>query len=168
MAAPLSLVSSIPCVLSSSAIVLATILGLFAGIARLSNNWLLSRIAGTYIEIIRSTPLLVQLFFWYFGVILALPDIDTPQNVAGLAILTDRGIALATVNLSATGAPWQWWLLAALIIGMLVGLLRHRQLNAVVARAAALGVDFLAFALVAVIGYLHDLLHCLPSSQRCL
>lgn len=49
-------------------IVLATIVGLFAGIARLSDNWLVQRIAIVYIEIFRNTPLLLQLFFWYFTV----------------------------------------------------------------------------------------------------
>ena len=54
-------------------IVLATILGVVVGVARLSSNWLASKIVGTYIEIIRNIPLLVQLFFWYFAVFLTLP-----------------------------------------------------------------------------------------------
>ncbi len=58
-------------------IVLSTILGVLTGIARLSSNWLLSKIALTYIEIIRNTPLLVQLFFWYFAGLLALPRLRT-------------------------------------------------------------------------------------------
>ena len=135
-------------------IVLATALGLFAGIARLSNNWLLSRLAGFYIEIIRSTPLLVQLFFWYFGVILALPDINTPQNIAGLAILSNRGIALATLNLSSTGTPWQWWLLGALIIGIVMGWLRRRQLQRVGRIGNGMGRALLVFAFIAALGYL--------------
>jgi general L-amino acid transport system permease protein len=135
-------------------IVLASLLGLFAGIARLSNNWLLSRLAGLYVEIIRSTPLLVQLFFWYFGAILALPDIDTPQNLAGLAILTNRGIAVATINLSATGAPWLWWLLAALIVGVGFALLRRYQLQRMGRMGSGIGRGLLAFALVAAIGYI--------------
>ncbi len=135
-------------------IVLATILGVFAGIARLSTNWLLSRLAGVYVEIIRSTPLLVQLFFWYFGVILALPDINSPQDLAGIAILTNRGIALATLNLSATGAPWQWWLLGALLFGAILGYLHRRHLKSAGRIGSGFGRGFLAFALVAVVGYL--------------
>lgn len=135
-------------------IVLATTLGLFAGIARLSSNWLLSRLAGFYIEIIRSTPLLVQLFFWYFGVILALPDINSPQNIADLAILTNRGIALATLNLSSTGTPWQWWLLGALIIGVVMGWLRNRQLRRAGRIGSGIGRALLVFAFVATLGYL--------------
>src|SRR4028119_560592 len=46
-------------------IVLATVLGTLVGIARLSRNWLLSKVAGVYIEVIRDLPLLLQLLFWY-------------------------------------------------------------------------------------------------------
>src|SRR3954466_10753599 len=46
-------------------IVLATILGFTVGIARLSSNWLLQRLAGAYVELIRNLPLLFQILFWY-------------------------------------------------------------------------------------------------------
>jgi general L-amino acid transport system permease protein len=45
-------------------IVLATILGLIGGVARLSSNWLISKIAAVYVEIFVDTPLLIQLYFW--------------------------------------------------------------------------------------------------------
>jgi len=48
-------------------LILTTILGVIAGIARLSDNWLVRQIALVYVEIFR-TPLLLQLFFWYFAV----------------------------------------------------------------------------------------------------
>src|ERR1041384_2906238 len=54
-------------------IVLATILGFIIGIARLSKNWLVARMAGFYVEIIRNVPLLLQLLFWYNAVLNALP-----------------------------------------------------------------------------------------------
>ena len=135
-------------------IVLATLLGLFAGIARLSNNWLLSRLAGFYIEIFRSTPLLVQLFFWYFGVILALPDINSPKTLADLIILSNRGIAFATANLSATGQPWQGWLLAALVVSVVVALIRRRQLEKAGRVGGGFGFSLLSFVLIAAVGYL--------------
>jgi general L-amino acid transport system permease protein len=134
-------------------IVLASTLGLFAGIARLSTNWLVSRLAGLYIEIIRSTPLIVQLFFWYFGVILALPDINSPQNLWGFAMLTNRGIALTTINLSATGANWQWWILAALGVGIVVALLRRNQLQRAGRIGTGIGPGIVAFVLIAIVGY---------------
>src|SRR5690606_37028593 len=57
---------------SAIGIVLATLLGTLVGVARLSSNWLVSRIALAYTELMQNTPLLVQLFFW-FTLITALP-----------------------------------------------------------------------------------------------
>ena len=136
-------------------IILASLLGTFAGIARLSSNWLVSRLAGFYIEVIRSTPLLVQLFFWYFGAILALPDINSPRDLAGIAILSNRGIALATVNLSATGAAWQGWLWAALILGIGITILRRRQLRRDGRVGSGFGWGIAAFVAIAVVGYIY-------------
>src|SRR5688572_26830364 len=55
-------------------IIFATILGFTLGIARLSSNWIISRLATVYIETIRNIPLLLQLFFWYFAVLKAMPS----------------------------------------------------------------------------------------------
>lgn len=73
-------------------IFIATILGFVMGIARLSNNWVINRIAYWYVEFIRNVPLLLQIFFWYFAVLRAVPDkrskwslFDTFHlNIAGL------------------------------------------------------------------------------------
>jgi len=65
-------------------VVLATLLGLITGIAKLSRNWLVSKIATVYIEIIRNTPLLVQLFFLY-AVILKLPKLSEAVFMPGPA-----------------------------------------------------------------------------------
>ncbi|UXN75666.1 ABC transporter permease subunit [Devosia sp. A8/3-2] len=53
----------------------ATLLGFTPGIARLSSNWLIARVATVYIETIRNIPLLLQLFFWYFAVLKAMPAV---------------------------------------------------------------------------------------------
>src|SRR5690606_10663113 len=55
-------------VVAGLGIVLATILGFIVGVARLSSNWLVSRTAAAFVEILRNIPLLLQLFFWYFVV----------------------------------------------------------------------------------------------------
>ncbi|HEV8339995.1 MAG TPA: ABC transporter permease subunit [bacterium] len=55
-------------------ITLATVVGVLIGVLRLSRNWLVNRLALAYVEFLRNTPLLVQLFFWYFAVFLQLPD----------------------------------------------------------------------------------------------
>jgi general L-amino acid transport system permease protein len=68
----------------------ATLLGILAGIALLSTNWLVRSIFSTYVEIIRNTPLLVQLFFIYFAVILTLPSIHDRISIGSLS-LSQRG-----------------------------------------------------------------------------
>jgi general L-amino acid transport system permease protein len=75
-------------------IVFATILGFVIGISRLSSNWLLARVAGGYVEIVRNTPLLLQLLFWYNAVLKALPDIRESIVIFGGAYLNNRGFFL--------------------------------------------------------------------------
>ncbi len=94
-------------------IVLATILGLVAGVARLSSNWLISKIAGVYIEIIRNTPVLVQLFFIYFAVILKLPELRDRVVLPGPIFLSNRGIQMVWPRPTASfGAWWPFWIVA--------------------------------------------------------
>ena len=64
-------------------IVLATVLGFAIGIAWLSPNWLLARLAGGYVEIVRNLPLLFQILFWYLAVLGTLPP--PRQSPAALA-----------------------------------------------------------------------------------
>lgn len=150
---------------AASGIVLATLVGLFVGIARLSNNWLLRTIAGGYIDLIRNTPLLVQLFFWYFAVILKLPDVRTSIEIPGIGYLSNRGTALTWVYLSEVGRGWLYWLLAALIVAVVVGILRRRQLNQQGRVGTTLTWSFPAFLIIAVVGYFAvDATASLPSN----
>jgi general L-amino acid transport system permease protein len=73
-------------------IVLATILGTLIGVARLSANWLVSRLAGAYIEFFRDTPLLLQLLFWY-ALLQGLPGPKQAIRIAGIS-LSNRGSRL--------------------------------------------------------------------------
>jgi len=80
------------------AIVLATLLGIVIGVARLSNNWLISRIATVYVETIRNMPLLVFVVFWYTAVVLRLPRISDGYHVFGFAYLSNRALAFASLT----------------------------------------------------------------------
>ncbi|MGR5175163.1 amino acid ABC transporter permease [Vibrio parahaemolyticus] len=75
-------------------IVLATVLGFVIGIARLSSNWLVSRFAAVYIEIFRNIPLLLQIFFWYFAVLQALPSARQSMSLGEAIFLNVRGLYL--------------------------------------------------------------------------
>jgi general L-amino acid transport system permease protein len=79
---------------ASIGIVLATVLGFVIGIARLSRNWLVSRLAGTYVEMIRNVPLLLQLLFWYNAVLKSLPELRGSVSLPGGGILNNRGLFL--------------------------------------------------------------------------
>ena len=75
-------------------IIAATIIGVFIGIARLSHNWLISRLAMVYIELFRNIPLLLQIFFWYFAVLRALPAPKNSVNFMDGVFINNRGIYL--------------------------------------------------------------------------
>jgi general L-amino acid transport system permease protein len=71
----------------------ATILGFLIGIARLSRNWLIAKIAAAYIEILRNIPLLLQLFFWYFAVLRTLPSPRDSVQIFDSFFLNNRGLS---------------------------------------------------------------------------
>ncbi|ENK1255389.1 amino acid ABC transporter permease [Vibrio vulnificus] len=73
-------------------IILATVLGFVIGIARLSSNWLVSRFAAIYIEVFRNIPLLLQIFFWYFAVLQALPSPRQSISLGEAIFLNVRGL----------------------------------------------------------------------------
>ncbi|SFV33055.1 general L-amino acid transport system permease protein [Devosia crocina] len=73
-------------------IVFATILGFTIGIARLSTNFIISSLATVYIEVIRNIPLLLQLFFWYFAVLKAMPAVRNSIELPFESYINQRGI----------------------------------------------------------------------------
>lgn len=87
-------------------ILLATVLGLVAGIARLSSNWLVRHLAAVYVETIRNTPLVVQLFFWYTAIFLKLPKVDESIALPGPIYLSQRGLALPRPYATETFSAW--------------------------------------------------------------
>jgi general L-amino acid transport system permease protein len=92
-------------------IILTTLLGIAAGIAYFSDNWLLRKITVVYVEIIRNTPLLLQLLFWY-GVFLQLPNVANKVTLPGPTFLSQRGVYI----------PWPSGNMVWLWLGMLVWL----------------------------------------------
>jgi general L-amino acid transport system permease protein len=72
----------------------ATIIGFLVALGRLSPNWLLSRISGGYVELIRNLPLLFQILFWYLAVLAALPNPRQSISVFGSFFLSNRGFVI--------------------------------------------------------------------------
>lgn len=75
-------------------IICATILGFIIGVARLSSNWLISKMAAVYIETFRNLPLLLQIFFWYFAVLRTLPSPRQSLHLGQAFFLNIRGVYL--------------------------------------------------------------------------
>ncbi len=74
-------------------IIAATIIGVLMGIARLSDNWLLAKLAATYVEVLRNLPLLLQVYFWY-GLTLMWPKVRDSFDIGGVIFVNNRGIEL--------------------------------------------------------------------------
>jgi general L-amino acid transport system permease protein len=75
-------------------IIFATVLGFMLGIARLSSNWIVSRLAAVYVEVVRNVPLLLQLFVWYFAVLKSMPAVKQSIVFFGDWALNQRGLYL--------------------------------------------------------------------------
>jgi general L-amino acid transport system permease protein len=95
-------------------IVLATAIGFAVGIARLSRNWLISRLAAGYVGLIRNIPLLLQLLFWYNAVLKALPALSNSIALHGGVFLNNRGLFLPRPQFAAGSGA----VLAALLAGL--------------------------------------------------
>jgi len=100
-------------------IILATILGVVVGVARLSPNWLVQRIVGGYIELMRNTPLLVQLFILYFAVFLQLPAVAQSITLPGSVSINQRGVFMPAPQLAAGFLAW-FAFLAVGVVGLVV------------------------------------------------
>lgn len=93
-------------------IVLATILGFMVGIARLSPNWLVSRLAASFVEFVRNVPLLLWILFFYLALIPALPPVKEAFSLGDAVFLSNRGLILPELHWS-EGANLILWALAA-------------------------------------------------------
>src|ERR1700677_4491395 len=81
-------------VVAAIGIALSTVLGFVVGIARLSRNWLVARLAGGYVELIRNVPLFLQPLFWDNAVLESLPQLRDSVTLPGGGILNNRGLFL--------------------------------------------------------------------------
>ncbi|WP_137390650.1 amino acid ABC transporter permease [Rhodoligotrophos defluvii] len=95
-------------------IAVATVIGFVVGIMRLSSNWLISRIAAAYVEVIRNIPLLLQLFVWYRAVLKAMPAPRQSIAFGEIAFLNNRGLYLPYPVFGEGIA----WVVAALGVGI--------------------------------------------------
>lgn len=119
-------------------IVLATVLGFLIGIARLSPNWMLSKLATVYIEVFRNIPPLLQILFWYFAVLLPLPGPRSSISVNDTFFLSNRGLNMP----AAVAAEGFWPFVVGVLLTLVAIVLMVRWANR---RFEATGVPFHKF-----------------------
>jgi general L-amino acid transport system permease protein len=115
---------------SALGVILATILGFIIGIARLSPNWLIRQLAAIYVEIFRNIPLLLQIMFWYFAVLQAVPHPRDSLNLADAFFLNNRGLYLPAPVPGSGFMLTVLALLVAIIIVVVVKRWAHRRQEA--------------------------------------
>jgi His/Glu/Gln/Arg/opine family amino acid ABC transporter permease subunit len=135
-------------------VVLASLLGILVGVMRLSKNWLLRQIALVYIEVIRNTPLAVQLVFWYFAILIPFPPlISNPVELPLGAYFSQVGLALPWLYPSYSFSAWLPWLGGALLVFVALYGWRRRQLRRLERPGNAWTLPLLAAAVVAGVGF---------------
>ena len=112
-------------VVAVAGVILATLLGIFIGVCRLSPNWIVARLATVYIEFFRNVPLLVQLFFWFY-IILALPAVRQGYVIADRFYVNNAGISFPSPAASDAGPALVW--LALVVVAVVAGVIVHHLL----------------------------------------
>ncbi|MFP3850286.1 amino acid ABC transporter permease [Pseudomonas sp. W5-01] len=119
-------------------VILATLLGFIVGVARLSNNWIINKLATVYVEVFRNIPPLLQILFWYFAVFLTLPGPRAAHGFLGSFFVSSRGLNMPAAI--ATDAAWPFVISVVLAIVAIVFMTRWAN-----KRFEATGVPFHKF-----------------------
>lgn len=136
------------------AVVATTILGTLAGIARLSENWLVAKIALAYVEIIRNTPILIQLLLIYFSIILAFPDIKEAIQPLGLPIfLSNRGLNLPWPLFMSSASTWIAFLILGAIQFQVLWILLGKREEITGHKSNRVVWGIVGFVLIALVGW---------------
>jgi general L-amino acid transport system permease protein len=135
-------------------VVLTAIVGTVAGIARLSNNWLISQLALWYVELMRNIPLLITLFFIYFGVILAAPSLAEAIQPFGLPLfLSQRGLNIPSPQLTSSAAIWLAFLVLGIIQFQVLWVILGRREERTGQASNRVGTGILSFLIIVGIGW---------------
>ncbi|VVM81143.1 hypothetical protein PS664_02294 [Pseudomonas fluorescens] len=119
-------------------VVLATLLGFIIGVARLSPNWMINKLATVYVEVFRNIPPLLQILFWYFAVFLTMPGPRNSHNFGDTFFVSSRGLNMP----AALAADGFWPFVASVVVAIVAIVLMARWANK---RFEATGVPFHKF-----------------------
>ena len=109
-------------------IIFATIIGVVVGVGRLSPNWLVARIAGGYVELVRNLPLLFQILFWYLAVLGALPGPRQSISVFDNFFLSNRGLVVPRPMAESGLHAFSIAILLAVVASIVLRIYARRQL----------------------------------------
>lgn len=119
------------------AIVLSTVGGVLLGLGRIASNWLVRQLCFGLVELVRNTPMLIQLVFWYFALVLKMPGLDHAVQWYGGMLLSRQGVFLPGMAVAQGVAPAAVWALAASVV-LLAGAFAHRRWRRVLAAGSLL------------------------------
>ena len=134
-------------------VILATLLGVLFGVARLASNFIVRQIARWYIEFLRNIPLLVLLIFWYTGVFLKLPRVKEAITLPGSILLSNRGIAIPWGIPTGTFSQYRLIFWGGLFLGLVVTLLLNLHGRRTGRPPLALLWGSLTFISIAILGW---------------
>jgi general L-amino acid transport system permease protein len=117
-------------VVAVTGIFFSTVIGFLVALGRLSPNWLLARLSGGYVELIRNLPLLFQILFWYLAVLAALPNPRQSLSLFGSFFLNNRGLVVPTPLANPGLEPFAIVVLVAIIVSLGLRNYARRQLFA--------------------------------------
>jgi general L-amino acid transport system permease protein len=106
----------------------ATVIGFLVALGRLSPNWLLARLSGGYVELVRNLPLLFQILFWYLAVLSALPGPRQSISLFGSFFLSNRGFVIPKPIANPGLEPFAVAVLIAVVAGLLLRSYSRRAL----------------------------------------
>lgn len=110
-------------------VILATLLGIMVGVMRLSTNWILRQIATVYVELIRNTPLAVQIVFWSLAILVTVPPRSlNPIKLLGGGYYSNLGLTVPWLFPSYRFSAWLPWFIAAIVLAVVAYGFRRRQI----------------------------------------
>lgn len=133
-------------IVAVAGVILATALGIFIGVSRLSSNWIVAKLAMVYIEFFRNVPLLVQLFFWFY-IVLELPGVRESIVIVDALYLSNRGFSMPWPKPTDYTVSLVWVGLA--VVAIVAGALVYRRRGRMEERTGRSGYPLIYGALVA-------------------